>query len=200
MPGKHVGNQRCSLASGREREGAVNRGRAFRYELELGDRWYVAMTLPRKERVAAANLDNQEFRTFLPLQIETRRHARTFKTELAPVFPRYIFVILNIDTQRWRSVNGTLGISRLITEGERPLAVPLGIVETLILSSDQRGALVSPPQLAVGDRVRLLAGPFAESFGILERLDGAGRVQLMLDLIGGAMKISAPRDMVAAAR
>jgi transcription antitermination factor NusG len=169
------------------------------YDLGPGERWYVAMTLPRRERVAAANLDNQGFRNFLPLQLVTHRHARKFRTELVPVFARYIFVIVNTEVQRWRSINGTLGIARLITDSERPLAVAPGIVETLILSSDLRGALVFQNDLGVGDRVRLLAGPFAESFGVLERLDGAGRVQLMLDLIGGPMKISAPRDMVAAA-
>jgi transcription antitermination factor NusG len=171
-----------------------------RYELRPGDRWYVAMTLPRKERVAAANLENQGFRSFLPLQLVTHRHARKFRTELAPVFPRYIFAILNIDTQRWRSVNGTFGIAHLITDGERPLWVPPGIVETLMLSSNRRGALMFESDLAVGSKVRLLAGPFAESLGVLERLDGAGRVQLMLDLIGGSVKVSAPREMVATAR
>jgi transcriptional antiterminator RfaH len=158
------------------------------------------MTLPRKERMAAANLDNQDFRSFLPLQLLTLRHARKIRTELVPVFARYIFVIINADRQRWRSINGTLGIARLITDGEKPLAVAPGIVETLIQSSNEKGALVFQTDLVAGDKVRLLAGPFAETFGVLQRLDGAGRVQLMLDLIGGPVKVSVSRDMVAAAR
>jgi transcription antitermination factor NusG len=173
---------------------------ASRYELQPGDRWYVAMTLPRKERVAVANLENQQFRSFLPLQLVTRRHAHKLTTELVPAFPRYVFVAINVDVQRWRSVNGTLGIARLLTDGERPLVAAAGIVETLILSSDQRGSLLFHTDLAVGDKVRLLAGPFAETLGVLQRLDGDGRVQLMLDLIGGSIKVSAPRDMVAAVR
>jgi transcriptional antiterminator RfaH len=169
-------------------------------DLRPGERWYVAMTLPRKERVATANLTNQAFRSFLPLQLATRRHAHKFRTELAPVFPRYVFVALDIDVQRWRSVNGTIGIARLLTDGERPLPVAPGVVETLILSCDPRGALVFQEDIVVGDRVRLLAGPFAESLGVLQRLDGAGRVQLLLDLIGGPVRVSVPREMVAAAR
>jgi transcription antitermination factor NusG len=192
----------CSGSSGAAHEPAAGAQgfRSSRYELRPGDRWYVAMTLPRKERLAAINLDNQDFRSFLPLQLVTRRHARQFKTERAPVFARYIFVILNTDSQRWRSVNGTLGIARLIADGERPLAVAPGIVETLILSSDEQGALIFQPDFAVGDSVRLLAGPFAQTLGVLERLDGAGRVRLMLSLIGGSVKVSAPRDIVAAVR
>jgi transcriptional antiterminator RfaH len=159
------------------------------------------MTLPRKERLAAANLGNQNYRSFLPIQLETRRHARKFRTVLAPVFPRYIFVVLDVDGQRWRSVNGTLGVRRLITDGERPLAVAPGVVETLIQSSDQRGALIyKTDDLAVGGRVRLIAGPFAGSLGVLQRLDGVGRVQVLLELLGGAVKVTTARDTVAAAR
>ncbi|MGA2494074.1 MAG: transcription termination/antitermination NusG family protein [Roseiarcus sp.] len=174
---------------------------ASRFALETGERWYVAMTVPRKERLAATQLDNQRYRSFLPLQLETRRHARKFTTVLAPVFPRYIFVILDIERQRWRSVNGTFGVQRLITDGERPLAVAPGIVETLVQSSDQRGALIyKGDELAIGDPVKLVSGPFAGSLGILQRLDGAGRVQILLSLLGGPVKVTAAREMVAAAR
>jgi transcriptional antiterminator RfaH len=176
-------------------------GDAPRLQLGPGERWYVAMTLPRKERLAAANLANQNYRSFLPIQLETRRHARKFRIVLAPVFPRYIFIILDVDGQRWRSVNGTFGVQRLITDGERPLAVAPGVVETLVQSSDQRGALIyKTDDLAIGDRVQLVAGPFAGSLGILQRLDGPGRVQVLLELLGGPVKVTTARDTVAAAR
>jgi transcription antitermination factor NusG len=171
-----------------------------RFRLAPGERWHVAMTLPHKERLATANLANQQYRSFLPLHLVTRRHARQFRTELAPVFPRYVFVILDVERKRWRSVNGTIGVQSLITDGERPLAVPPGIVETLIQSSDSRGALGYETEvLAVGDRVRLLAGPFAGSLGVLQRLDGAGRVQLLLECLGGHVRVSLGRQRIAAA-
>ncbi len=171
-----------------------------RYDIGAGDRWYVAMTLPRKERVASANLEKQAFRSFLPLLNVTIRHAHKFKNELTPVFSGYIFVILNTERQRWRSVNGTIGIARLITNGEKPLAVAVGVVETLVSSSDDRGALVFQRDLVVGETVRLLRGPFAESLGVFERLDGPGRVQVMLAFVGGAVRVNVPRDTVATAR
>jgi transcriptional antiterminator RfaH len=201
MPFESVGSRSAPLAASLVREAdGVSGDHARDYQLGSGDRWYVAMTLPHGERMAAANLGYQGFRSFLPLQRVTLRHARQFRTTLAPVFARYLFLILDLDAQRWRSVNGTRGVARLITDGRRPTAVPSGVVETLALSSDAAGTLVFRQALAIGDRVRLLAGPFADSFGVLERLDGADRVQLMLDLIGGPMKISAPREIVAAAR
>ena len=174
---------------------------ASRFALGCGERWYVATTSPHKERVAEANLAKQNYRSFLPIHLETRRHARKFKTVLAPVFPSYIFVVLDVGRQRWRSVNGTLGVQRLIADGERPLAVAPGVVETLIQSSDRQGALTyKVDDLAIGDRVELVAGPFAGSLGILQRLDGEARVQVLLHLLGGVVKTTVARRMVAAAR
>lgn len=178
----------------------VSTKEAWRLPLAQGERWYVAMTAARKERFAEANLATQSYRSFLPLQLETRRHARKFRTVLAPVFPRYIFVAFDVDQRRWRSVNGTFGVQRLITDGERPLAVASGVVETLIQSADRRGALLyKADDLAIGDRVELVAGPFAGALGVLQRLDGADRVQVLLELLGGAVKVTAARHMVTAA-
>jgi transcription antitermination factor NusG len=105
-------------------QGAAAHGMdAARLHLGPSERWYVATTLPRKEHFAAANLTNQNYRSFLPLHLETRRRARQFRTVLAPVFPRYIFIILDVGRLRWRSVNGTLGVQRLITDGDRQRAL-----------------------------------------------------------------------------
>ncbi|MBV8664220.1 MAG: transcriptional activator RfaH [Hyphomicrobiales bacterium] len=176
-------------------------GGAARSTLRPNERWYVAMTLPHKERVAAPQLRNQGYRSFVPLQLVTRRHARQFRTELAPVFPRYLFVILDVERDRWRSVNGTIGVRHLITDGERPIPVVPGVVETLQQSCDPRGALVfDTERMAAGERVRLSAGPLAGTLGVLQGLDGAGRVQLLLDLLGGRVKVTVEREMVAAAR
>jgi transcriptional antiterminator RfaH len=183
-----------------ETEAAASWRGLSRPHLEPGERWYVAMTLPRMERVAELNLDRQGCRSFLPLQLATRRHAHQFRTALVPVFPRYLFVVLDIERARWRSVNGTIGVHRLIADSERPIAVVPGVVETLIQSTGERGALVfQSDEFAIGDRVRLLAGPFAGCLGVLQRLDGARRVQVLLDLLGGIVKVTIERNKVTAA-
>jgi transcription elongation factor/antiterminator RfaH len=163
-----------------------------------GERWYVATTLPHKENVAVANLRREGFCTFLPLYRKTRRHARKLDTIFAPLFPRYIFVAVDVDRDRWRSINGTLGVQRIVSNGEMPIPVPAGIVETLHQSLDEKGALIFTESLTVGTKIRLLSGPFADALGILRRLDGAGRVQILLNLLGGDVKVSVPRHMVLA--
>jgi transcriptional antiterminator RfaH len=43
--------------------------------------------------------------------------------------------------------------------------------------------------LVQGQSVRILSGPFADSIGELERLDDAGRVRVLLEMMGTAVPI-----------
>src|SRR5579862_8183633 len=81
--------------------------------LDHGERWYAVHAQPFSELRAQGNLENQGFRTFVPKRHKTVRHARKLRTVESPFFPRYLFIVLDIERDRWRSVNGTFGVSRL---------------------------------------------------------------------------------------
>jgi transcription antitermination factor NusG len=162
-------------------------------------RWYAAATLPHREARAELQLENQGFRVFLPRRLKTIRHARKLMNVVAPLFPRYLFVELDLTRQPWRSVNGTFGVSCLIMQGDMPHPVPCGIVETLLASSDADGIVQCQQDLKIGGRVRLLAGPFAEQLGTIARLDDKGRVRVLLEIMGGGVPIDTRREFVAAA-
>ncbi len=160
-----------------------------------GPRWFAVHSLPHREAGAQQQLENQGFHTFLPRCLKARRHARKVENVLAPIFPRYLFVVLDLDHDRWRSVNGTFGVARLVTmTGDRPQPAPHGVVEALIALADGRDVLRfdGGGRLAVGQKVRILAGPFAEQIGLLQRLDGNGRVRLLLDIMGGRIAVTLP--------
>ena len=95
-----------------------------------------------REAKAAQQLENQDYRVFLPRFLKSRRHARKFETVLAPLFPRYLFVILDLTRDRWRSVNGTFGVDRLLMRGGEPEPVPCGLVEQLIENADANGVVL----------------------------------------------------------
>lgn len=165
-----------------------------------GARWYAVHTRPHCERRVCVQLDGQGFRSFLPLRLKSWRHARRFETRLAPVFPRYLFVLLDLDRDRWRSVNGTHGVHQLVMGGEeRPAPVPVGVVESLQAMTDARGCLLHEGRLRVGERVRVLAGPLVDQVGELIQLDGAGRVRVLLELLGGRIPVLLPHGRVAPA-
>lgn len=162
-------------------------------------RWYVVKTLPRREIFAAQHLENQGFATFLPKQVKTVRHARRVRTGLAAFFPSYLFVEMDVERARWRSINGTRGVSHLITQGERPIPAPAGVIEDIKRSCDDRGVLVEGPWLQVGQEVRITHGPFVDHVAIIERFGNADGVRVLLEIMGAIVPIEAKREHLIAA-
>lgn len=165
-----------------------------------GDRWYVVYSQPHREFYAETQLAAQGFHTFLPRYRKTVRHARKLMTVNAPFFTRYLFVALDLSRDQWRSVNGTFGVTSIITDGAFPIAVPQGVIKSLIKISDANGFIKLGDALQVGERVRVLTGPFADLIGELVRLDGARRAQVLLQLLGGVVPVSIDRGHLASAR
>lgn len=171
---------------------------SVRPDLTLFDseRWHVAHTQPRRELSAQAHLSNQGFRTFLPRYEKTTGHARKVERKIAPLFPRYLFVILDLDRDPWHAVNGTYGVTGLVMGRDRPLSVTKGVIETLIASSSAAGDVQFEDELSVGQTVRMVKGPFADQLGILHHLDDRRRVCVLLQMMGAAVPIQMPRSDV----
>ena len=83
----------------------------------------------------------------------------------APLFPRYVFIILDLDRDRWLSVRSTVGVSSLFTCEGGPVPVPEGVVEALIRHTDQANLTLFDSNLLVGQTVELLSGPFVDFVG-----------------------------------
>ena len=130
-------------------------------ERQHESRWYVVQSKPRKELFASLNLENQGIQVFLPKIRKIVRHARRSRRVEAALFPSYLFVALDLSWQRWRSVSGTFGVSHFVTDGNRPLPAPRGLVEELISIADPAGIVDLRRSLTRGHDVRLLDGPFA---------------------------------------
>jgi transcriptional antiterminator RfaH len=156
-----------------------------------GERWFVVQSRPAKELYAATQLANQEFRPFVPRLRRTVRHARKTRTVLAALFPRYLFVALDLERDRWRSILGTFGVTTMIMAGERPRPVPAGVVEALTDVADASGAVGFADRLRPGQDVRFLDGAFAEQIGRITRLDERGRVAVLLEIMGGERVVTA---------
>ena len=178
----HAGQAGNSLSPLRERE-----------------RWFVAQTLSDREQLARFHLSAQGFRTFLPRFRKTVRHARSMREVIAPVFPGYIFVVVDPERDRWRSINGTFGVARLVSAHQRPIPFPTGVVEALLASVDELGMVRFDRGLKPGQTVRVVAGPFAQVLGVLQRLGAKGRVQVLLNIMGGEAAVMMDRaDLTAA--
>ena len=167
--------------------------------LERGERWFAARVLAHQETTAQINLHRQGFRSFAPKVRRTVRHARTLRNVLAPLFPGYIFVILDLSIHRWRAVNSTTGVASLIMGAEQPMPLPTGIVESLVIATEPSGLTRLDPGLEIGQKVRILSGPFADALCRLVHLDEKGRVRVLLEIMGGQVPIRLERSHIAPA-
>jgi transcription antitermination factor NusG len=168
-------------------------------ELGPGERWFVARAITHQETRAQLNLDRLGFRSFVPRLRRTVRHARKLQEALRPLFPGYVFVVIDLSKQRWRTVNGTFGVASLIMGTEQPRAVPQGVVEGLLASGDHSGTIRFDDGLEVGQTVRIVSGPFAETLCRLAHLDERGRVRVLLEIMGMQVPALLDRSAVAPA-
>jgi transcription antitermination factor NusG len=155
--------------------------------LALGqsERWFAARTLSYRENCAQFNVNRLGFRTFFPRVRRTVRHARKIRNILAPLFPGYVFVILDLSRDRWRSINGTIGVASLLMGADKPMPVPRGVIEALIATRENSETERLDQGLEIGQKVRILSGPFAHALCRLEHLDDRGRVCVLLEIMGG---------------
>jgi transcriptional antiterminator RfaH len=167
----------------------------------MTSRWYVVQTQPHAESKAMGHLIRQGFAAYLPCYLKRRRHARKIETVAAPLFPRYLFVTVDMETQRWRSIHSTFGVSRLVCNGDDPAPVPPAVVAALKAREDAGGfvQLERRPRFAPGECVRIVDGVFADTLGLFEGMADRERVAILLDLLGRKVRVLLDEGAIAAA-
>lgn len=149
---------------------------------ETNGRWYVVQTQPHSEGKAVAHLERQGFDTYLPRFLKRRRHARRIETIKAPLFPRYLFVRVDLASQRWRCIQSTIGVSRLVCNGEEPAGVSDSIVNGLVRLEPQH-------RFTEGEPVRVIEGALASCLGLYEGMADGDRVAILLELLGRRVRV-----------
>jgi transcriptional antiterminator RfaH len=168
----------------------------------MGERhWYVVHTRPNEEARAGHHLSRQSFSVYLPRYAKTRRHARKIDVVVRPLFPRYLFISLDLARDRWRSVQSTFGVVGLVMSGERPLSLPSEAIDAIRAREDVQGrvALGLPAGLGVGSRIKLLDGIFADHSGVLDHIADERRVAVLVQLLGRHVRVSVDSESVTAA-
>ena len=157
----------------------------------LQPRWYVVQTQSHAEGKATAHLTRQGFEAYLPRYLKRRRHARRVETVAAPLFPRYLFISIDMAAQRWRSISSTMGVSRLVCNGDQPAAVAEGVISALKGREGADGLvrLDPPPRFMQGDQVRIVDGVFSACLGLFEGMADRDRVAVLLDLLGRKVRV-----------
>ena len=162
--------------------------------------WFVAHTRAKAETVAATNLARQGFAVYCPRYRKRWRHARREEMRAAPLFPRYIFVGMDIARARWRAISSTVGVSHLVGAADRPAPVATAIIDEIRAREDETGWVNLAPEIpfAPGDTVRVTTGALCDQLGLFEGVTDDERVTVLLDLLGREVRAKLPIETVAA--
>jgi transcriptional antiterminator RfaH len=162
--------------------------------MNAGHGWYLVQTKPNAYRLAERNLMRQGIEVFLPLLEETQAQGARFVSITRQLFPGYLFVAAELG--QLRSINGTVGVSRLVSFGATPARVPLALVEELRARCDNKGVMRLFSEFAAGDIVTFSHGPFSNLIATIDQIDRDHRIWLIIDLLGRPTRLESSQQQL----
>lgn len=160
--------------------------------------WYAIHTKPRSEEIAEENLVRQGFETYLPRCVVSRRNRGKWVDRIEPLFPRYLFIRLDLERDNVAPIRSTRGVVGLVRFSNTPAPVPEGLVEKLKASANPETGLhaLNAGGLEKGDKVRISEGPLSELDAVFLAWKGSDRALVLLSLLGKQNLVTVKKDKV----
>tara|TARA_R110002012_G_scaffold21785_3_gene75615 strand:- start:39 stop:557 length:519 start_codon:yes stop_codon:yes gene_type:complete len=154
--------------------------------------WYVIQCKGGESFRAAEHLTNQGYEVFHPvLKIKRKRQGKlTMVTE--PLFPYYLFILLDQVASDWRPIRSTRGVLRLLTFGNKPVATPSALIDTLRAQPHQQDEIHT--YFSAGEKVTITDGPFKDLEAIFTRCKGEERAIVLLNVLNRPQHLDIPLE------
>ncbi|MDE5587258.1 MAG: transcription termination/antitermination protein NusG [Bacilli bacterium] len=162
----------------------------------MDKQWYVVNTysghenkVKEKLEMRAESMDMQDyiFRVIVPEHKEVEEKEGVKTEKIRKTFPGYILVEMVMSDEAWYVVRNTPGVTGFIgSSGKGAKPTPLQPYEIdKILNNMGMSRIDVDTELEKGTRVRIVSGPFAAMFGVIDEIDPATqKVVLLVDLFG----------------
>src|SRR5688500_4770416 len=129
--------------------------------------WWVARTKPRAEKVLAWELLNRNIPYFLPMAERVKVSGGRKRRLLLPLFPSYLFFSGNRVARASALATGKV-VQTIEVRDQQQLTNELAAIDRVLANNTP---LDPVPNLAVGSRCRITAGPFQGLEGRVIRQD-----------------------------
>lgn len=185
-------------ATGRSAVAREGQGWALWQVPEMPRFWHAATVKPSQERRAQRELEQQNFRTFMP-RVRIRRHTSDGRPayRIMPYLPGYILVRFDRERDAWASINGTRGVGHLIMCGDLPSRMRRGVVEKMIAAMGDDFAVderkLDEAIIRTGDEISL-GGAF-EGKTVIVR-SAHEKVRFMMEFFGRQVAVTASAGVV----
>ena len=161
-------------------------------------KWFLVYTKAREEERAQKNLENQGFKTFLPM-IACEKISQPKSFSLKPMFPRYLFTNFSVEKNNWFHIQSTRGVSHVITFGDKLTEVPDSVVDFLKTKVDDHNVIklkVIRPVFQKGDKLVIKQGVFQGKDATFLSMSGKERVRVLLSIMNQLMITDIPGQNV----
>jgi transcriptional antiterminator RfaH len=159
-------------------------------------KWFLVYTKAREEERAQKNLENQGFETFLPM-IAYEKISQPKSFSLKPMFPRYLFITINIERDNWHLIKSTRGVSHVVLFGNKFAAVPNGVIEfikTRVNSHSIVKQKITKHLFQKGDKLVINKGIFQGKEATFFSKTGKERVKILLTLMNELIMAELPEN------
>jgi len=164
---------------------------------EIRKEWYVVNTYAGHENRVKDNLERRAesmglqdnlLRILVAEEIEIEYNKAGKKVEkVKNLFPGYLFVEMIMTDEAWYVVRNTPGVTGFIGSsggGAKPFPVSPAEIESILqrMGMSEHKIVIN---FGVGDRVRILRGPFKDIEGTIDTLNGDAQTATVLTILFG---------------
>ena len=167
----------------------------------MNKEWYVVNTVTGyeykvKEKLEmmmnSLELQDNIYRVVVPEQKVVEIKNGTKKERTKKMFPGYVLVEMIMSDEAWYIVRNTQGVTGFIGssgKGAKPIPLLPHEVDSILGSMGLSRIDVSK-ELAVGNKVKILDGPFKDMEGTIDNVDmKTGKLNISVDLFGQVTKV-----------
>jgi len=149
--------------------------------------WYLVKTKSKQEDIAILNLENQNFHVYCPYAL--------IRNKNEVLFPGYIFIQLDKDTQNWSPIRSTKGILYFVRFGLSYAKIPDNIIEFIKTNQlNTAEKLKNINKFKSGDKVQITDGVFKNCIAIFKSYKSDERVILLMNLLGQQQKLTIKQE------
>lgn len=142
-------------------------------QLEKKMRWYIVHTYSGHEnkvkvnlekRIEYLNLGHKIHRIEVPQKSITQVKGGKRQEKDEKIFPGYVLVEMILDEETWYVVRHTSGVTKFVGAEKKPIPMRESEVKRILYKAQKQVAKVEL-DIRVGDKVKIISGPFADFVG-----------------------------------
>ena len=156
-------------------------------------KWYIVHTYSGHEnkvkvnlekRIEYMNMADKIFRVEVPQKTITKIKDGKKQDREEKIFPGYVLVEMIMDDDSWYVVRHTAGVTKFVGSAKKPIPAKDSEIKRIIHRTQSQSNKIEL-DVKVGDKVRIVSGPFSEFIGdIIEVYPDKSKLRAMVSIFG----------------